>query len=323
MSHTLRRSVAALAWACLVPALFASAAAAGFEFRDTEGEHLDVVLDGRVVARWMYAYDKSTPERLHETYKPYLHIFDPGGAKPITKGAGGRYSHHRGIFCGWKVTAAGKTYDFWHILRDLKNCEKNLTQPSHLMLHQKFLDQKAGADGASFTAVIHWNDPQGTVLVEEARTHVFTRRPAPAIIQVDLVTRLKAVAGDAKFGGDPEHAGVQYRPADEVDPKQTKYAFPQGVANLKKAPDLPWAAGQHTIEGKTYSVLCVNHPANPRGTVYSAYRDYGRFGAYPVFDVKQGAEQVLRYRFLVMRGEMPPAAQWQKEADAFAKAPMK
>jgi len=321
MPHTVRVSIAALAWACVATAASAPAAAAGFQFNDTKGQHLDVVLDGRTVARWMYAYDKTTPERLHETYKPYLHVFNAEGTQPITKGAGGRYSHHRGIFCGWKVNAAGKTYDFWHILRDLKNCRKNLTKPSHLMLHQKVLDQKAGPNQASFTALIHWNDPAGTVLVEEARTMTFTKRPPPAIIQVDLVTHLKAVAGDTTFGGDPEHAGCQYRPANEVDSAKTVYAFPEGVADVRKERDLPWAACQHTIGGKTYSVLHVNHPANPKGTRYSAYRDYGRFGAFPTFRVKQGAEQVLRYRFLIMQGKMPPTALLQKEADAFLKTP--
>ncbi len=321
MSHTLRLFVTALAGVCLASVLSAPAGAAGFGFKDTRGEYLDVTLDGRVVARWMYAYDKSTPERLHETYKPYLHIFGPDGTKPITKGAGGKYSHHRGIFCGWKVGVAGKTYDFWHILKDLNGCRKNFGKPSHLMLHQKALDQKAGAGQATFTALIHWNDPAGSVLIGEARTLVFTRRPAPAVIQVDLVTRLKAVAGDAAFGGDPEHAGCQYRPANEVDVKKTRYVFPAGVTDVKKERDLPWAACQHTIEGKTYSVLHMNHPDNPKGTVYSAYRDYGRFGAFPKFNLKQGAEQVLRYRCLILQGEMPPAAQLQKESDAFAKAP--
>ena len=318
---TLWMAVLLTAGACVACA--SSAAVAGFELKDTAGVHLDVTLDGRIVARWMYAYDKSTPERLHETYKPYLHIFGTDAAKPITKGAGGQYSHHRGVFCGWKVNVAGKTYDFWHIMRDLKNCQKNLDKPSHLMLHQEFLDRKAGADAASFTALIHWNDPQGTVLIEEARTHVFTRRPAPAIVQVDLVTRLTAVAGDAKFGGDPEHAGCQYRPANEVERKKTKYVFPEGVTDVRKTPDLLWAACRHIIEGKTYSVLHVNHPANPKGTAYSAYRDYARFGAYPKFDVAKGDTQVLRYRLLIMQGEMPTREMLQKEADAFAKAPTK
>ena len=170
MSHTLRLFVTALAGVCLASVLSAPAGAAGFGFKDTRGQYLDVTLDGRVVARWMYAYDKSTPERLHETYKPYLHIFNAEGTKPITKGAGGHYSHHRGIFCGWKVGVAGKTYDFWHILKDLNGCRKNFGKPSHLMLHQRVLDRKAGAGQASVTALIHWNDPAGTVLIEEART---------------------------------------------------------------------------------------------------------------------------------------------------------
>ena len=317
---TLWTAVLLTAGACVACALSAPAVAA-FELKDTAGVHLDVTLDGRIVARWMYAYDNSSAERLHETYKPYLHIFGADAAKPITKGAGGKYSHHRGIFCGWKVSVAGKTYDFWHILKDLNTAKKNFGKPSHLMLHQEFLDRKAGADQAAFTALIHWNDPAGNVLIKEARTHVFTRRPAPAIIQVDLVTRLKAVAGDAKFGGDPEHAGCQYRPANEVDVKKTKYVFPAGVTDVRKERDLPWAACQHTIEGKTYSVLQVNHPANPKGTAYSAYRDYARCGAYPKFDVAKGDTQVLRYRFLIMQGEMPTQAMLQKESDAFAKTP--
>jgi hypothetical protein len=79
----------------------ARAAEQGFSLKDAAGEHLDVLLDGRLVARYMYAYDTSTPQRREETYKPYLHVFDAEGRQPITKGPGGLYPHHRGIFIGW------------------------------------------------------------------------------------------------------------------------------------------------------------------------------------------------------------------------------
>ena len=39
----------------------AVAPGAGFALQDKPGEYLDVLLDGKVVARYMYAYDKSTP----------------------------------------------------------------------------------------------------------------------------------------------------------------------------------------------------------------------------------------------------------------------
>jgi hypothetical protein len=69
----------------------------GFSLKEKPGECLDVVLDGRVAARYMCAYDQSTPERLHDTNKPYLHVFDAEGKLPITNGPSGLYPHHRGI----------------------------------------------------------------------------------------------------------------------------------------------------------------------------------------------------------------------------------
>ena len=116
------------------------AAPEGFSFKDEAGKHLDVLFGGRIVARDMYEYDKSTPEKLHETYKPYLHVFDAEGKAPITKGPGGKYTHHRGIFAGWnKLGAGGKTYDRWH----MKGGEQ---------VHQKFLEQKADGTTVVFGA---------------------------------------------------------------------------------------------------------------------------------------------------------------------------
>lgn len=65
--------------------------ATGFSIEDRTNEYLEVMLDGRIVCRYMYAYDNSTPDRLHETYKPYLHVFDADGERLITKGFGGAF----------------------------------------------------------------------------------------------------------------------------------------------------------------------------------------------------------------------------------------
>src|SRR5579883_803660 len=114
----------------LLPGLV-GAADTGFALRDKAGQYLDVLLDGKVVARYMYAYDRSTPERLQETYKPYLHVFDAEGKAPITNGGPtGLYPHHRGIFIGWmKIGVDGQTFDRWH----MKGGE---------IVHQKFLNEK-------------------------------------------------------------------------------------------------------------------------------------------------------------------------------------
>src|SRR5687767_1152326 len=94
----------------VVSSLPLSQARADFTLQDTPGQHLDVLQDGKIVGRYMYAYDKSSKEKLAETYKPYLHVFDAEGKAPITKGAGGQFTHHRGIFIGWnKIAYNGKS----------------------------------------------------------------------------------------------------------------------------------------------------------------------------------------------------------------------
>ncbi|MBJ7393066.1 MAG: PmoA family protein, partial [Chthoniobacterales bacterium] len=82
---------------CLTP----GTARAEFTFADTAGDHLDVLQNGKPLLRWQYAFDASTPERLHDTYKPYLHVMDAAGKEPITTGPGGEFTHHRGWFLGW------------------------------------------------------------------------------------------------------------------------------------------------------------------------------------------------------------------------------
>jgi len=295
-----------------IVAVFAVVAApvwsAGFSFQDTPGEHLDVLLDGKVVARYMYAYDKSTPQRLHDTYKPYLHVFDAEGKAPITKGPGGQFTHHRGIFIGYnRMSFGGKTFDRWH----MKGGEQ---------VHKQFSQQKADEQMATFTSVVHWNDDAGKPMIEEHRTMTVRRAPAPARLIIDFVTVLKAPAGDVVLDGDPEHAGIHYRPANEVDTKQTLYVFPKENAVPTKDVDYPWVGETYTLGDKRYSVVHMNHPDNPKNTRYSAYRDYGRFGAFPKATVKAGESLTLKYRFLIADGEMPPAEMIQRCWDEFAGA---
>lgn len=43
---------------------------------------MDILSAGKIVGRYMYAHDVSTPERRAETYKPFLHVFDADGTAP-------------------------------------------------------------------------------------------------------------------------------------------------------------------------------------------------------------------------------------------------
>ncbi|MFA6544287.1 MAG: PmoA family protein [Limisphaerales bacterium] len=268
-------------------------AADGFAFADTPGKHLDVTAGGRPLVRFMYAYDPATKESLHDTYKPFLHVFAPGGDKLITKGPGGQFTHHRGIFIGWnKIAFNGKSHDRWHMTGGEQ-------------VHQKFLRQDAAAGRATFTALIHWNDAEKQAFLVEERT--FTVRRVPAGTLIDFSAKLSAPRGDVKLDGDPEHAGVHFRPANELDPKGTVYSFPTEKPDAHKDTDYPWVGETFMLDGAAYSVVEMNHPGNPAGTRWSAYRDYGRFGAFPVAEIKQGGAFTFNYRFLIANGELPGA----------------
>ena len=265
-------------------------------FQDTEGKHLDVVSDGKVLVRYMYEHDTSTKEKHHETYKPYLHVFDREGKKPITKGAGGQFTHHRGIFIGWsKIQFDGKSYDRWH----MKGGD---------IVHQKFSKQVVADGAATFTSVTHWMDEKGKGFIEEARTFTVTEGVHGGRLMIDFHAKLTPLRGDVFLKGDPEHAGVQYRPANEVDKKKTKYLFPNGVTEVKGVKDLPWAAQNYTLAGTQYGVVHMNGSSNPKGTVHSAYRDYGRFGAFFEQEIKEGEALELNYGFLVLDGDLPSVA---------------
>jgi hypothetical protein len=285
----------------------AAAADTGFALRDKAGQHLDVLLDGKIVARYMYAYDRSTPERLQETYKPYLHVFDAEGKAPITNGGPtGLYPHHRGIFIGWmKIGVDGQTFDRWH----MKGGE---------IVHQKFLDEKADHDHATFTSQTGWNDAKGKAFLEEERTVTVRRALNPGRLLIDCTFRLKSLRGAITLDGDPEHSGVHFRPANDIVKEETVYEFPRENANAHKDLDYPWVGEAFTMRGKQYSVVEMNSPENPRGTRFSAYRDYGRVGAFPKAEIQPGQPLVLKYRFLIVDGKLPRPEMIQKLWDDFA-----
>ncbi len=278
----------------------------GFSFKDTAGESLDIYLDGRAIARYMYANDTTTAERSERTFKPYLHVFDAEGKEMITKGPGGTYTHHRGIFFGWqRIGYEGKNYNMWEM------------GGGNRQIHQKFTGQKAGPDQASFTSLVAWKLPDGKTLLEDERTFTFYRRPAPTLALIDFSTKVKAVAGDLDLNGDPEHGGVQFRAAEEIDRKTLKYCLPKDAIERPLDPDadfqhmsasrisrtdLPWAAESYQLRDKIYNIQQMSGPGNPTGTRWSAYREYGRFGAFPAAKLKAGDTLTLRYRFWVTAG---------------------
>ena len=292
-----------------------------FSWKDKKGEYLDLLFNSRNVTRYMYAYDKSTPQRTFETYKTFHHVFDAQGENLLTNGPDGvhsytrkiTYPHHRGIFIGWNgLEFEGKRYDFWHM-------------GGAAQKHQKFLQQTAGPVLAKSTSLIHWIDNNAQTIIAEQREVTVFRQSDPTILLLDFCTELKAVGGDVLLNGDPEHAGMQYRPHNDVasGSKDVKaaYLFHKDGINPKKDKDLPWAAMSYGLNDRRYSVLYMDHPDNPKPTIYSAYRDYGRFGAFFKQKINAGQTLTLNYCIWVVEGKMPERQVLAGKYSAFVDSP--
>jgi hypothetical protein len=285
------------------------AAGTSFRWGPEEDGTLDLFDGDRRVLRYMFKYDRSTPEAKELTYKVYHHVYDETGENLLTKGPGGLYSHHRGLFLGFnKLRVGEQEYDFWH----MKDCEQ---------AHAKNLSLKADENGARQIIRLLWSNRNAQIVISERRMITVHRTHDDALLLADFECDLAAMVGDLELDGDPEHAGFQFRAHNDVNegPEEVKakYLFHEDGIDPHEVADLPWAAMSFGLNGKRYSVVHMNHPSNPKPTMYSAYRDYGRFGAFPKASIRGGTSLTLRYRIRVAEGDLPSREECQRLYDTY------
>jgi hypothetical protein len=248
------------------------------------------------LSTWMAPYD---PAKKEETYKVYTHIYDFEGKAPITKGPGGKYTHHRGMFIGWKDTVVGdKHYNIW----EMSNSSQR---------HVAWMDKQGGADKAVQREKIQWCDPEGKPLIEEIRT--ITAAPGPGDVRVfDFQSMLRTLAGPIQLRGDLQHAGMQVRMENEVSEHEatTQYLLPEGA---KEEPDDKvvgawWVCGSPVVREKRYWIMHMTPQNHPLGQPVYSIRRYARFGAFFEPDLQEGKPITLNFRVLVSEKELTPAA---------------
>jgi len=228
--------------------------------------------------------------REEETYKVYTHVLDFAGEKPITKGPGGLYSHHRGLFIGWKDTLVnGEDCDTWH----MPNCLQN---------HVEWVSVDEGDTASKQVETVSWTTRDGKPFIQEERTIKAAASPEGYRI-IDFESELRSVAGDIELKGDLQHAGMQIRMADEVSEHQdtTEYILPEGATENANDEVVGgwWACGSMVVGGKRYWIAHMTPPDHPGGQPVYSIRRYARFGAFTEHTLKEGTPLHLRYRCVV------------------------
>jgi hypothetical protein len=261
-------------------------------------------------------YDISSKDAREKSYKVFHHLYDPTGKRFVTNGGFTNdnitdpkkllYPHHRGIMYGFNKCTYGpglkKKADTWHCTGD-----------AHIA-HEKTLSTETGPLLGRHRVLIGWFGEKNERFAEEERE--LTAYNLPGGTLVEFASRLKTTNGKVKLDGDPQHAGFQFRAANDVattSKKQTYYLHPDGTKGEmgkernwpadKGMVDLPWYAVNFVLDGQRYSVTYLNHPSNPSPTRFSE-RDYARFGGYFEAEVTEKAPLVVQYRLWLQNGEV-------------------
>lgn len=248
----------------------------------------------QVVARYEHA--PHDPGNHASTCKVWHQVYAPDG-RLLTKGLGGSYEHHRGLFFGANQLRHGnRTWDFWH-------CRNGETQ-QHLAFAEP---QEPGLPDGCQVAVIRWLDGGRQELLRE---HRVTRATAldPDTVALDVWITLQAVAGPVTFDGDPQHSGHQFRALQQfAEPEATPVRFvrPAGARGGKDDvwTDCAWIAMVLPLQGGPVTVLRVEEQGNPRPVRWST-RGYGRFGATFTKEITPDAPLRLHYRYVIAIGEL-------------------
>jgi hypothetical protein len=303
-----------------------------YQWKDTTGEYEDLTYGDRPVLRYMYhKLDESSKEARDATFKPYHHVFDPEGKQLLTKGPGGLYPHHHGVFYGFNKTTFddGKPVDIWHCTNAYQE-------------HSKFLAHEAGPVLARQLVEITWNSepkiPDAATTPNDAKkaaanaaklgtkNELFAKEMrqitvynTPGGMLIDFASKLNALLPPVHLDGDPQHAGFHFRATNEVNEKsknETFYIRPDGVDPVKgqkgtrnwpaqkEHVNLPWNAMSIVVGGNRYTVAYLDKDTNPKEARYSE-REYGRFGSYFVADIESKEKPLdVNYRLWIQPGPM-------------------
>ncbi len=266
---------------------------------------------GPILAVFCEPYDPSTAASKEATFKTFTHVYDPEGDTLISKGAGGKFPHHRGLFYGFmKTTYSAGLVDTWHCKDGV---HLNLTGPGV---------EEIGPLAARVTLPVGWYGKKDDLFAKEERQ--FTAIRAGKALVVDFASRVTPVSGTIKVDGDPQHAGYHFRASDEVasvTSKETVFVRPSGAdkpvatrnwPERKDHINLPWNLMQFSANGNRYSATYIN-PASNRGESRFSEREYGRFGCYFVAEATQEDPLVVHYRTVFRRGAID---QSEAKADA-------
>ncbi len=210
-----------------------------------------------------------------ETNKPYLHPLRSASGKTVTRGfpmedipgESRDHPHHRGV---WFAHGNVNGFDFW-------GNEKRGGKFGRIVV-AKIVGVSGGKESGAIDAIFEWRDPDGKVLLSEARRMIFYSQPKTRTNASDMTrtARGTVVCGDSKEGV----FGLRVASALEA-PHTGHIVDSQGREGESKVwgKRADWVDYYGVVDGEALGIAIFDHPGNPRHPTWWHVRDYGLFAA--------------------------------------------
>jgi hypothetical protein len=296
---------------------------------------IDVTIDGHAFTSYLW------PTSLE---KPVLYpLIAPDGTTvtrgfPLEPRAGERvdHPHHAGV---WFNYGNVNGFDFWNNSGAIPAAQKPKMGSIH---HTRIVAMKSGKTEGEIVTESIWTDGAGTDQLKEQTRYVFRSESGMRTIdRVATLTALQPITFHddkegllgirvAHFLESPTEKGGVFNDASgrptKVDQADTAgatgvYRTSAGVTGDKVwSTRGAWCSLTGTSpEGKTQTIVILDHPANPGYPTYWHARGYGLFAANPLgdhifnpkapehnFTIARGQTATFRYRILVASSALTP-----------------
>jgi hypothetical protein len=293
-------------------------------------QEVEVIVDGKLFTRFCYSDTLYKPV-LYPVYSPSSQMVTRGFPLAPRAGEPTDHPHHQGIWFNYESVNG---LDFWNNSYAIPDAKKN-TYGS--VKTEKIVSIKNGKT-AELKMTANWIDNNKSILMKEETQLLFSATANERII--DRITTLRAlqdvVFNDAKDG----LLGMRVTKELQIPTTETKkFTDDKGIVTIVKAVkdssingnyitsegkegDSAWATrGNWCLlygkkEGKTISIVMIDHPKNVGYPTYWHARGYGLFAANPLgqkifsngkqvlnLHLAKGESVTFRYRIVIGEGK--------------------
>lgn len=299
---------------------FAAASPAQVSFRNVNGDHIAIKIDGRPFTN-LYIGQNYPKQFLAPLRTANGLIVTRRYPMKLVPGESRDHPHHRGLWIGYGNI---NQVNFWeNEFHEKANPHNPLTRGD--LVVEKLDAMRPGSQVGSIVLTIGWRAPSGRDILRERRTIIFYTDPK--VRRLDIDSTFTAIQ-EAKFA-DTKEGFFAIRVADSMNGKHGGTIRNSKGAEGEKnvwGKHADWATYEGNVDGHTAGIAILDSPLNYNHPPRWHARAYGLFAVNP-FGVKDfdheattpggytmhpGQTLRFRYRVIIYTGHMPTStvAQW-------------